>query len=530
MINNTVSNSRGFGGKSGTGKIGALFSPTAPGLFPKTPKTSALKITGGGAGFGAGTGASDAFAPAANPPIKGVISPKKPLNAGNTNNSNPNKIPGTSSLLNAANPIYQKNPMWIRPGETQADYNARISKLSGTGTGNGGGSDNTQNNAGTPPPPSNTTPPANQTFPGLVKTVSKMSAQPTAAFTSAQQTANQALQQLQESRINEANALAANAQNAIPLEFQQGRAQVLQNQYLAQQNAYAQQYTGAISAEQAATGQQQAQLGGAEAAAGLTTPQLGQYGQAYYQPLNAGAAGGSAGVSPTDPFYKVLQGYAQDLVNNQVAAVQASGITSNPVLWNQVLQMAQRINPNFNYNAAVAGGAVQQANIQTGGTASTTANQQVYNAALSKLATYQNMANNIKSFGGQLINNMQTAGINPTSAQYANMTLNQLQTQFSNAGYATFNTNIQGLQARVSDLLNTGEIPSSATAGAQAIVNGNISLGAMEATLNQINNEANAIVQNQSSIAKNAFSNIQANTGTGTNQTNQNGSNSIYNF
>lgn len=514
MINNTVSNSKGFGGGSGRGRLNPLLlAPKAPGFAPQTPN---LKITSGGAGFGGQTNAGNIIAPAAKPPVKGVISVKKANTNNNQQNLNANKTPSSGSLLNVANPIYQKNPLWMRPGETQAEYNARVSKLSGAG-GTGGGSDNTQNNAGTPPPPANTNTnsSASQNFPSLVKTVSNMAAQPTAAFTQAQNTANQALQQLEQSRMNEAQALSANAQNAIPLEFQQGRAQVLQTQYQQQQNALAQQYSGAIAAEQAATGQQQTQLGGAEAAVTATTPQLGQYGQAYYQPLSAGATGASAGVAPTDPFYQVLQSYAQDLVNNQPGAVPSS-ISGNSVLWNQVLQMAQKINPNFNYNASVAGGAAQQSNIQTGGTASTTANQNIYNTALSNLANYQNMASNIKSFGDQLLNNMNTAGINPLLSQYANMTLNQLQTQFSSTGYATFNTNIQGLQARVSDLLNTGEIPSSATAGAQAIVNGNINLNAMEATLNQVNNEANAIVQNQASIAKNAYSNIQANTGTGT--------------
>ncbi|MDE2015928.1 MAG: hypothetical protein KGI72_05395 [Patescibacteria group bacterium] len=362
------------------------------------------------------------------------------------------------------------------------------------------------------PQPQSQNPSQNQqqspTFPGLVSELQTKSSQPSAAFTGAQTIAKQALQQLAESRLNEANALAANANNAIPLEFQQGRGQVLQNQYQQQQNALAQEYSGAISAESAGTAQQQAELSGLGAAANVIQPQVGAYGQTFYQPINAGA-GGAAGVSPTDPFYNTLQSYAQMLVNNQGGAIPSS-VSGNPVLWNQVLGMAQSINPNFNYNTATGVGAAQQYNAQTGGTASTSANLGIYQKALSDLANYQNMANNIKSFGSQLLNNITTAGINPASAQYANMTLNALQTQFSNAGYAAFNANIQGLQARVSDLLNTGEIPSSATAGAQAIVNGNINLGAMEATLNQINNEANAIVQNQSSIAKNAYANIQS--------------------
>lgn len=155
-----------------------------------------------------------------------------------------------------------------------------------------------------------------------------------------------------------------------------------------------------------------------------------------------------------------------------------------------------------------------QNNAQTAGTAGVTANQGVYNTALSSLANYQTMAANIKSFGDQAIQNISTLPL--TSSQLANTTINQASSQFNSPQFAQFNANIQGLQARVSALLGTGEIPSSATAGAQAIVNGSLNLGSLQATMNQINNEASAIVSNQADTAQKAYQNIQSGTGSQT--------------
>lgn len=190
------------------------------------------------------------------------------------------------------------------------------------------------------------------------------------------------------------------------------------------------------------------------------------------------------------------------------APVSQFGVLTNPTT-------GQAISPDGGLNAAVQGGQIQGAqnaaatNAATQGTAAITASNSVYQSAVSNLANVQNMAQNIQSFGTQLLGNMDQLGIR-TNSTLANQTLNALQSQFSSPQYAQFNANIQGLQARVSALLGTGEIPTSATAGAQAIINGNITPAAMESTLNQINSEASAIVQNQASIATSAFKNIQS--------------------
>lgn len=141
------------------------------------------------------------------------------------------------------------------------------------------------------------------TFNNDVGTESQIASQPSAAFTQAQQTAQQALADLNTSKQNEANSLALNSENPIPLEFQQGRGQILQNQYTQQQEALASEYQGAAALEGAGTAQQTAQQNGLQGAAGLVAPQPGQnpVSQTYnpatgqYSGLAANSAGGAGG-------------------------------------------------------------------------------------------------------------------------------------------------------------------------------------------------------------------------------------------
>lgn len=87
--------------------------------------------------------------------------------------------------------------------------------------------------------------------------------------------------------------------------------------------------------------------------------------------------------------------------------------------------------------------------------------------------------------------------------------VNAVGTQFSSPQYAQLNANVAGLQARVSQLLASGEIPTAATAGAQAIVSGNTTVQGMFATLNQIDKEAKALQINQAEVTSGAYNNLQ---------------------
>ncbi len=351
-------------------------------------------------------------------------------------------------------------------------------------------------------------------FGGTVGALGTMAGNSSPQYQAAQSQYNQANSDLAALKADAANQEKNIGGSRTNLSEAGGEEGLLQNLVSGKEAALTGEMSAAQQAAQVATGQQSTQQQGLGTAGSLLQPQVGSYGQTQYNPLG-GTVSGSTQVSPSDPFYQTLQTYAQSLASGQGSAIPSS-ITGNPALQAQLLQMAKQINPSFNYNTAQGLGAAQQSNAATAGTAQTGASNSVYQKAVGDLAQYQNMAQNIKSFGDQALQNIQTLPL--TSSQLANTTIGQAMTQFNSPQYAQFSTNIQGLQARVSALLGTGEIPSSATAGAQAIINGNLNLGALQATMNQINNEADSIVQNQASIASNAYSNIQGN-GSNTNTT-----------
>lgn len=165
-------------------------------------------------------------------------------------------------------------------------------------------------------------------YSGLIGSLATTASQPSAAFTQAQNQYLQANKDLATSQENEANQLALNNSNPIPLEFQQGRGQVLQGQYQTQQAAISGQLSGAAAAEQAATGQQSAQQSGLAAAATGAAPQaanaLGTFNPTTGTYSGYGGTSGSSGVFGAG---QVLGGLAagQNQVGLQQAATAAQG-------------------------------------------------------------------------------------------------------------------------------------------------------------------------------------------------------------
>ncbi len=259
---------------------------------PQTGGTTSPLL--GNPSFGAGTLGSDQNIPSGT--LKSPLIPIATTTGMGARATQPMLSTPSNSLPSNQTAPQSSIDYTLHNGESINDYNARIAAARGqssgsstatptpppasTGLGTGGGPAGPgmmYNGQGQQVPVSSMTnpytntgaPPYTQTVGALASTAS----QPSPAFTQAQQTADQALKDLQTSRTNEANALSLNAQNPIPLEFQQGRGQILQNQYLQQQNAYANTYQGATAQEQAATGQQGTQQTGLNEAANLTAPQ-----------------------------------------------------------------------------------------------------------------------------------------------------------------------------------------------------------------------------------------------------------------
>lgn len=303
----------------------------------------------------------------------------------------------------------------------------------------------------------------------------------------------------------------------------EGNAAVVAQTVAAQQQALAQGESAALQGtgqqltaqQQAAQGfnqagglaqnQQQLTQSGLTSAGGLVQPSVAGYGQTSFNPQTQsfGTSGGQAGVSPNDPFYADMQTYANLLANNQGGALPPY-ITGNPALQAQVIQMAQQINPNFNYNAASGAGAAQQANAQlaTGGVPQ--ANFQVYQQGLNQLYSVGQQLQNVTSLGNLTLQNAQGNNVNPFDLTYADKTLAQFKSLLSSNGQATFNSNLAAFQSAAGALLATapGETPSDVTAKVGTIVDGTMKLSALKAMLDAAQSEGAIRYQSQLGVVQ----------------------------
>lgn len=310
----------------------------------------------------------------------------------------------------------------------------------------------------------------------------------------------------------------------IPLEFQQGRAQVVQQASAEKEAALQTGVTNALT-------QQQQQLTALAAAAGLATPTqvsqgnsytdpvtgktiaynplLSDYGQTFYNPSGQN----SVGVSPSDPFYKTMQTYAQLLASNQGNQIPSS-ITGNPALSAQIQTMARTLNPSFNSNTSAGIAGAQQQFAQTAGTFEQGANVGIYDSALASVANIENQIANVDQLGRLLYETTAQGGINPTDVRFANATIAEIRRQLSSGAQATFDNTISTLRARSAELLAAGGniTPTDAGNKANMMLPDTLPLSALGSVLDRIKEEGQIIANNQKQIAAKSFTNAKGNT------------------
>lgn len=328
---------------------------------------------------------------------------------------------------------------------------------------------------------------------------------------------------------NTADKIAAIRSEPIALEFQQGRAQAVQQASAAKEAALQTGVSNALAS-------QQQQLGALESAAGLVSPQQVGAGTTAFNPLTGQPViGGPTQVPfgtqflnpatgqsmlPNGPLGgemgQALAQYAQLLATNQPSGI-PSFITSNPVLNAQLIAMARQINPNLNLNQVQGFANAQQSNAEVGGTAGVNVNLQALGPAYQTYLQLQNSVQNIDQFGNLLTQTMQAGGINPFDLKYGNITLAQIRSQLSSEQQAIYDNTLATLRSRVSGLLAAGgsEIPTAITADAQKILDGSLPLSALTGVLQRIAQEGQILLQNQANVVNTAFSGTQ---GQNTNQ------------
>lgn len=210
-----------------------------------------------------------------------------------------------------------------------------------------------------------------------------------------------------------------------------------------------------------------------------------------------------------------LNTYAQMLASGQGASIPSS-VTGNTALMARLYNMAQGLaGGNFNTNVAAGIGAANQSNAQAGNTAAVNAGVSAYNSAYQDYLNVGQSVDTIDSFGQLLLSN--AGGINPYDARFANQTLSTIRQQLSGSQQAQFDSTLAALKSKVSGLLSVGgnETPTNLTNDANSIINGSVSLGALQDTLNRIKQEGQSIKNIAAQKANTALGQAQGNPGSG---------------
>ena len=280
------------------------------------------------------------------------------------------------------------------------------------------------------------------------------------------------------------------------------------------------------AAGQNLTGQGLAQ-GAISSAAGYSKPELGSYGQNYYNPLNPNQGGGGVPATNSDgtpnPMYTALQNYAQMAANGQISSIPSS-ITSNPVLNNQLNTMAKQINPAYNPIVSAAQGAATSSNVQTGGTAQTNAAASAYQNSYPAVVQLNTALNNVDSAGKMTVENAQGNGVNPFALAPANTKLSQLKTHLSDNGQVTFNSNMANLKAAIQNIYaaNGGATPTGIEATIGQMADGSLSISGLNALITAAKAEGQSRLDNAKNTASSEFLKTQGGNTTSSGNTSAN--------
>jgi hypothetical protein len=295
-------------------------------------------------------------------------------------------------------------------------------------------------------------------------------------ITSAAQTSGEQVTKTAE-QIADIQKQAAQAQGSLQTSGElspvaQGRGAVIGQTAAAQEAALQSQLANQLQAGQQA-------ISAYGTAAGLAQPQLGAYGQTYYNPMTGTT--GSGEVAQTDPFYKTLQTYAQLRASGQETQVPSS-ISGNAVLNAQVTKMAQAINPSYNANVTGALG-TSAADLAT------------------KASELQANMNGAEANFDLLKNIAKQGGVNDNNVPILNTLQNNVSRGLtSNDSVVSFQSLIQGVRSQYAAVLGGGTVTVESLNEAKSLIPDDVSLSALDSLgVNLKSDAANRIagIQNQ---------------------------------
>jgi len=372
---------------------------------------------------------------------------------------------------------------------------------------NSGGGNVTAPSVNTPNNPNTAT---GSTFGNAVGTLAQTSSQTNPAYDQAVTDYQKAQQSLQESQTNEANTLALNSENPIPLEFQQGRGQVIQTQYLSQQDALAKEMTAAQGLGQIGTAQQGTQQSGLGTAAGLVSPTQVPYSNQYLSPVTGqpvgggGTTGGTALSSLPQQAQSAVQSYAQQVQSGSMTRADAeSRLSAYGVAGTNALN--EVLGNGFNTNASNA-------------SAGTTAvGQQIQTAANSTNQALDTLGSSFSSLNG-----LQTGGI-PTTNSIAQW----IGAQLGDSALTQYKTNLADARSQLLGVLNSsGGTPTGNEATANEYLPDNMTKAQFDANVGTAQNPGKVrtlIAQKVGSYTQSGTQNGTTNTNSGSVQYNSDG-------
>lgn len=407
----------GLRAKSPTDNFKVTPKTLAPSMTKTTPNAPTTQSTASGVG-NYNISPLRVSAPTSNQNQPGLLAPLRPT----AQNPNPFKVStptqvaggggggsygasgGTPTAYAATTPQTQTSQTAVNPRDmTPAEANGGAAGLAAWQQRLGGLGGNTGSPNGPAPQQSTQGSPSNGMLQQLIEQLRQGASGPSGDYLKAQKQAEMYNKALTESKTNQANTLANNFMNPIPLEFQQGRGQVLTNQYLAQQGALASGFQGATNLLGAANTQQGLQQQGLTSAAGLAQPVQVPYSNQFVDPLTGQTIGGQGGG---------VGGSLQTAVQDVSQRVKSGTMTYNDALsalssYGQggVNALLQSLGSNFN---------IAQSNTLAGQQGSVGVNYQLAETALN------NVENIMKSLGAA-----QT-----TNIPFINSTANWISTQF----------------------------------------------------------------------------------------------------
>ena len=282
-----------------------------------------------------------------------------------------------------------------------------------------------------------------------------------------------------------AKQLGAIQGNPIPLEFQQGREQVLQNQYAAGLPYYQAELGAAVNTQ----GQQFNALGNAVNAA---APTLGSYGQAQYSPLGGTIGGGTNNGGSLNPLNNV-QSIAQQIISGHLSPSQGYAMGGNVPNFQGVLnQELQKQQPGFDAAKAEGSFAGKQQSATTIGTAGATSISDLTQQGSQIQSVFNGAEANFKL----LVDTAKQGGVNDTSVPILNtIQQNVSKGLTSNAAVVDFQNTIATVRSQYAQILGGGQSTVDSNQRAAQAIPDNISLGALQSLEQQLHSEATNRIQ-----------------------------------